>query len=407
MSFGISYMGTKRQLAESVADVVNGLQSGPALDLFAGMCSVASAIGTRRNVWCNDSQLFASEVAAALFKSQDNPPKLAEVYGPIHDPYRRNLDALAKRFAKALTIERVAHGSPKLSSLRSSDDRMPNVARSRWFERERIKLAERPQTFPYRLFTLTYSGGYFGLRQCIEIDSLRYAFDHALDQGEITSDQHRWLLLALCRAMSLVSCTTGHFAQYLKPKRQTLDRIIRQRQRLVWRDWAAALESLVPIGTTRWRSRNKTFQADALELLNRLKHSADVPSVIYADPPYTSDQYSRYYHLYETLILFDYPRSDGVGRYRPDRFVSDFSLRSKALGKIDWLASACASMGSALVLSYPSNGLIPDSKNSLLSVLRSHFRRVETHELNHYHSSMGASKGVQKHRVTEIIYRAH
>ena len=29
------------------------------------------------------------------------------------------------------------------------------------------------------------------------------------------------------------------------------------------------------------------------------------PAIIYADPPYTDDQYSRFYHLYETALLYD------------------------------------------------------------------------------------------------------
>ena len=51
------------------------------------------------------------------------------------------------------------------------------------------------------------------------------------------------------------------------------------------------------------------------------------PAVVYADPPYTSDHYSRYCDLYETLILYDYPLSEATGRYRPDGFFSRFSIK--------------------------------------------------------------------------------
>ena len=84
-----------------------------------------------------------------------------------------------------------------------------------------------------------------------------------------------------------------------------------------------------PIGSAGWRSRNRVFAQDANSLLAELCHLPDRPAVIYADPPYTDDQYSRYYHLYETLLYYDYPEALGTGRYRPDRFRSQYSLKTR------------------------------------------------------------------------------
>jgi adenine-specific DNA-methyltransferase len=208
--------------------------------------------------------------------------------------------------------------------------------------------------------------------------------------------------------MFAVSNTTGHFAQYLEVKTSTLNRFILNRKRDVFTQWVAALKDLEPCGSKEWRSNNKTFQGDANRLLPRLKRLEKIPSVIYADPPYTGDQYSRYYHLLKTLIAYDYPTSEGKGQYRPARFVSDFSLRKKVFGAFESLVSGAAALGSELIINYPEYGLLEDTEKSMLGILRAHFSRAELAAvIAHEHSSLGASKGVERSAVREMIFYAH
>ena len=53
---------------------------------------------------------------------------------------------------------------------------------------------------------------------------------------------------------------------------------------------------------------------------------------MYLDAPYTREEYSRYYHLLETLVRYKYPDSIGVGRVPSKivggRFQSEFFTRS-------------------------------------------------------------------------------
>jgi adenine-specific DNA-methyltransferase len=73
MGVNISYMGTKVNLAPAVAEVIQHGRWGVLLDAFSGMCSVEEAVGTQRQVWNNDVQVFAAEVARAVFTSVDEP----------------------------------------------------------------------------------------------------------------------------------------------------------------------------------------------------------------------------------------------------------------------------------------------------------------------------------------------
>jgi adenine-specific DNA-methyltransferase len=73
MAVNISYMGTKKELAPSVAAVIRQTQRGVMLDAFAGMGTVGEEVAPVRQVWSNDAQLFAAEVGRALFSARDEP----------------------------------------------------------------------------------------------------------------------------------------------------------------------------------------------------------------------------------------------------------------------------------------------------------------------------------------------
>ncbi|MDE0190506.1 MAG: DNA adenine methylase [Gammaproteobacteria bacterium] len=408
MPLNVSYMGTKRRVAHRVARIVDAQASGPYLDLFTGMCAVSTAINCSRAVWCNDVQTFAASVATAFFTSpplscdSDQAPSLALM------PFRQNRAQLRLRFAAELGHERLALASGCTERVRSLEGIMPNVAVDEVLDGERKALAARPFRPPYRLFSITYSGGYFGLEQSIDIDSIRFAIDQLRDDDVINAADHRWLCLALCQAVSKVATTTGHFAQHMRANDRNLARYVAQRRRSVWTEWQHAIFENHPIGTAAWRAGNRVFRQDATTLLDELKSSSARPAVVYADPPYTRDQYSRYYHIYETLLKYDYPVSAGSGRYRPDRFRSPFSMKTRVEQAVQTLIAGCSKLGSALVLSYPEHGLLPSSEKVVQSLISKHYGRPPViHSFAASHSSFGASKGRQKYDVHERIYVAH
>ena len=408
MPLNVSYMGTKRKIAHRVASIVAGQPRGPLLDVFSGMCAVSTAVGQSRPVWCNDIQTFASWVATAFFTSQPLTISSEHAATLALPPFRHNAGQLQARFADELLHEDLALASGSVSRIRSLEHRMPNVTDDDEMELERTLLAKRPSATPYRLFSITYSGGYFGLAQSIEIDSIRFAIDRLLSDRSITDVCHRWLCLALCQAASKVATTTGHFAQHMRANHRNCARYTAQRRRRVWSEWLRAVFENHPLGTTSWRAQNRVFRRDACSLLNDLRQHRPRPSVVYADPPYTRDQYSRYYHLYETLLHYDYPASHGSGRYRPDRFRSPYSMKTRVHAAIDGLIAASAALDSTLILSYPERGILPYSTEVIPDLMTRHYSRPPSvHSVAVSHSSFGASKGRQSYSVQERIYVAH
>jgi adenine-specific DNA-methyltransferase len=408
MSIAFTYMGTKRRIANHVAEIIDGARRGPLLDLFAGMSSVGLAVMPRRNLWCNDVQHFAHTVAKATFTSRTAPLLTAAKTLAILDFAARNQSKLKLQFSDELSAEDDLLNSSNLRKVKNFNSELVRKCCSRTARAARTESRRKPDRTPYSLFTVTYSGGYIGLRQAIDIDSFRFAIDELKRSGQIDAEQHRWMLLALCKALAKVANTTGHFAQYLDVKEETLTRFLAKRRRAIFREWVAGMTELTPAGTSAWRHENRAFRQDAKALLRKLHSGDQLPSVVYADPPYTADHYSRYYHLWETLLRYDYPEPSGHGLYRADRFISHFSIKTKVEQEFRSLITAASSLGVELVLNYPENGLLANPRRTLIKLLRQSFKHAEiAAAIAHQHSTLGASKGVEKEDVTELIFYAH
>ena len=256
-------------------------------------------------------------------------------------------------------------------------------------------------------FSTHYANNYFGVRQAISLDALRCTFSLLNERGHLPDEQQTWCVLALGRAALRVANSTGHFAQYLKPKPTSYLKHIRQRARDVWREWIEGSASLAPVGFASWRRRNRAFNEDSLHLASRLKRFETRPAIVYADPPYSKDQYSRFYHIFDTLFLNDCPRLTGQGLYRPNRFATPFSMKGQVGGALDLFCQRVAHSGADLILSYPTNGLLYDTGVTPAQLLRKHFSRVQrAYKSRREHSTFGASNGAVRTAVTEVIYLA-
>ena len=138
------------------------------------------------------------------------------------------------------------------------------------------------------------------------------------------------------------------------------------------------------------RARATVIRGDFHHVLT--KHGRKM-AVVYADPPYTRDHYSRFYHVLETMCLRDNPCFSSVtkdgstsvsrGLYRADRFQSDFCVRSLAPAAFDRLFKTSREQDSAVVLSYSphegGDGTHPRvvSQEQIFSIARLYYPRLE------------------------------
>lgn len=384
----IPYMGTKRELSAAVLEATQSCRTGAVVDLFAGMGSVAAAHEQIRPVWANDVQHFAYLNNKCRLTGQ-NPNSSSLLNAANEALFKGNMAAIAEQSKPAYRALKEAEAASEYDSFASALSRSTD-------EFEEVSNA-------FCCFTNRYSGSYFSLLQCAEIDSIRCLLENARGFGRVGTNDFDWGLLCLGAAMLRCANTTGHFAQYLKPNQGNWRRIQRQYRKSVWEAWKSALKQLKPFGEQAWRQKNRVSRLDALEALEK----AEVTDlgVVYCDPPYTNDQYSRFYHLWETLVLYDYPITTGNGLYRSNRFATGFSHVRGVSAAFEQLVSQVAAAGADIVLSYPSNGLLHDAGNDPLEIIRQHFSSATLRkEISYGHSSMGASKGMQKNIVFERIY---
>jgi adenine-specific DNA-methyltransferase len=222
------------------------------------------------------------------------------------------------------------------------------------------KEAARRNLSPERATLTWYYGGvYFSYQQALELDALRYAC--RVLSGP---DRDRTAVAALLGAASDTVSTVGnHFAQPVQPrrsdgalKRSWIPSVTRRRRLPVFAGFEAWLARYAALPHTAFPCT--AVQSDFRDTLSALS-PAEV-GVIYADPPYTRDHYSRFYHVLETIAVDDDPGvAPGLGSaeparglYREHRHQSPFSIRSQARAAFQELFSHAKRLEAPLVLSY-------------------------------------------------------
>jgi adenine-specific DNA-methyltransferase len=370
------------------------------------MCAVGNELASAHPVLTNDIHRFAHTIATALFVEQEACPTSLIARDELLTSVRKNRDALRTILATRIAAERVA-----LSRCAEPQGWRLLLAEHQAAAEEGYPLSEgfrelelyrRDSTlFPYSLFSRYFSHGYFGVEQAIELDSLRYA----IDQGR---PEHRsFYLAALLTAASHCATAPGHFAQFLEPRDGMNTRYIsRIRARSIFDRFLDALDNF-EVPDCFDRTQNAAYNSDATGLIRSLANDRSVAPVIYADPPYSRAQYSRYYHVLETLVAYDYPECTGKGRYRHERFQTAFSQTAKVIGAFSQFIEACATLNAPLYISYPSNGLLGRAGADITELLRERYSSVTLVErVVLSHSTLGGAPGVASMPVFEEVYHA-
>ena len=395
----IRYMGTKRHMVGTVREAISALQPrGRVVDLFSGMGSVAESLAPDGlSVVTNDALAFTASLSRAKFKGATRQRTAASVAQDLFECYWE-LRTIARQSNKAQLEAEASALSNGREALTSYMAEVRHVGNSGQVRERAQQAAEATDADHYVLATLYFSAGYMSLEQAIDIDALRGAID-----ADGRSEDRDWLLGAWIAAISVVLNAPGHTAQHLRPNSDAAyKRMARVWRRGIWGEFCDALERLKQVGTDEWRADNDVLVSDALDLVAK-RELCDV-GVVYADPPYTKDQYSRFYHLYETLYRYDFPDSNGVGRVRSDRFSTGFSLKSQVRASFHDLCRNVALMRTPLIISYPSNGLLQQTNVDVEEIASKYFSRVDVSSVTARHSTMGASSGKSKKEATENLY---
>jgi len=415
----MKYMGSKRALLPDIYNHVKKMikPGDTVLDIFAGTCGVGSYLKHEYTIISNDIQNYSKTIANALIASSNlnHKPNLERLLIMISNHYQDNLNELETMFKNTLKKSNKFVGIKKdhwgeelrkeyvdfVDSFPSPSNKFSTKNRElkKMYE-EYISRGEQGSTkFPYLQTCFLFSETYFSLRQCMQIDSVRYAIDKVFED-EIEKDM---FLSALLYAHSYCSSGTGHFAMFrdLVSVSSVRD-VFLYRGRNVWDYFQSKIEEIINYNDFAKNTSHQAVSYDYKELLENENIMKKV-NLVYADPPYSFVHYSRFYHATESLVKYDYGIPEFKGRYRTDRHQSPFCQQQNVEAAFCTLIERCAETKTHLLISYADTGMIALQK--IMELLRNNTFNVELSEINYDHSTMGRS-GHKNNQIKEYLISA-
>lgn len=403
----IYYLGCKTSFTAAIKAAIDDVDpsGGRLVDLFSGTGSVGAALGATREVTTVDVQEYSRVLCLAVL----SPPVLSqtEIRGviaralrdetakqalwclkPLIDHERECIDAAVTGDFHAL-VELIE--SPPLAVRATSEFKAPST---RLGDATNEVLHRFHGTGLWQSAATTvsrYFGGlYFSFPQTVMLDALLSVADSSGEQCRNTLKA-----AALSTASQLVNTVGKQFAQPIQPRNKSgavkpnLVKVVQRDRSLdaleMYQDWLNKYAMLPKaIGKP---------QALRQDYLDAIAQNASSFSVVYADPPYTRDHYSRFYHVLETMCLRDNPTVSQVmkdgnltpsrGAYREARHQSEFCIRSTAPAAFESLFRSAREHDLPLVLSYSphetGDGTHPRvvSMDLIVELARAHYDRVE------------------------------
>jgi len=419
------YMGSKKPILDFIAKELESLtEPGDIIvDLMAGTHTIGYALKGRCRIIANDIQRYSLVIGETLLNYYPQPLFNGEAVTAFKKYYSMNMRHLEELFRMGINKERTllekhSEGIVSWETCKESSETYPNYGRKiqpeGWpeeylvlFDKHRIKAYRTLNKLaPYNLFSIYYANSYLGIRQCAELDSLRYAIDKMCDEWipdneDLEYDAHglRCMLLStLISTLSRINPGPGHWAAYPKINERNCNYIMVQRRikliDLFMKKIAGFERELLNNHSTI--SDHVVANGDYTGFMDDKKEYLRQAKVIYLDPPYSQGHYSRFYHLIETLVLYDYPEISHMGRYRNDRHQSPFSSKEKIASAVGNVCEAAKDAGTILVISYSKGGIVPND-DAFLAILRKHYpaKKISVKRLSAVHSKLGQAERMQ------------
>lgn len=211
---------------------------------------------------------------------------------------------------------------------------------------------------PENYFSNSFGDKYFSRESSKIIGFIREEIEKNKDN--LTDREYYILIASLLYAIDKIANTVGHYDAYFKK-----DQV----------DGDLLMKPIDPINI----SEVSIFREDTNLLVKRIK--ADV---VYIDPPYNSRQYSRFYHVLETLTKWDKPKLYGVALKPFPENMSDY-CRTSAKDKF-----------AELVKDIHAHNLVVSYNNTYESKSNSSKNKITLQEIEKILRSRGETKVFEK-----------
>ena len=218
----------------------------------------------------------------------------------------------------------------------------------------------------HNYFSKNFSGKYFSEESAKAIGMIRETIEE--NSYDFNPRERAIALSSLLYSSDRIANTVGHYEAYRKGVADFKDfefRLISPSRDL----------------------RAEIYRKDANQLAREIRSD-----VVYIDPPYNSRQYSRFYHVLETLTKWDKPILEGVALKPPTENVSEYCKVGAAEAFEDLISNLDTSL---IIVSY-NNTYASKSSSSrnkisleeITSILRAK-GKTRTKKIPHKHFSAG------------------
>lgn len=381
----IKYMGSKKAILSFITDAIEDIHDSRnwVCDLFSGSCSISASLRKKYNFISNDIQDY-SRILAHTYFSDLSKYDYEELHMQIETSVKNHYSRFKENYFDYF------YDFSKINTLKEF---------SEVESRQRELLRNEIFSIDNHLFTKYYSGTYWSFEQCVWIDALRKTAETFAN-----TQVYYAFLSSIMYSMSYTTQSTGHFAQYRDG--DTLDAmnniLIYRRKNLYELFTKKFKELLLTLDDSLKELRTSTL--DFEECLRNIPQY----STVYADPPYAAVHYSRFYHVLETFVKYDYPNIDFKGRYRDDRHQSPFSKKSDAAEAFKNLFCGIIKKNAQMVLSYSNNGVL--DIDYIITLARNIFTdnySIEVQTIDHMHSTMGRFEDHERSVIEYLIIAKH
>ncbi|MDP8228549.1 MAG: DNA adenine methylase [Candidatus Electryoneaceae bacterium] len=427
-------MGSKKSILDFVAGELERLtEPGDILiDLMAGSHTIGYAMKHKCRIVANDIQHYSFVIGRTLLNYIPEPRFEGYIQDEFRKLYLTNRRHLEKLFEPGLIVEEdmlYSEHPPNWMKYRDFCENFPYYLRptitTGWhedfllmFSRERVKAYRSWHKLePYSLFSVFYANGYMGVRQAMELDSLRYAIDKLCDGMNDNGDDNdgfdvaglrNILMSALLAVLSRINPGPGHWAAIPRVSIRNYDHIISYRKLELYdlfMSKVAELEKALAKNTSPYASDHIVMTEDFPVFIEEITDAIRQAKVVYLDPPYSQGHYSRFYHLPETLVRYDYPEIAFAGRYRTDRHQSPFAKKETVAKALGHICRYVRSVGTILVISYSQNGVIQNTKQ-FRAILEQYYspKNIKLKSRHASHSKFGQAERMKTEEYLFICY---
>jgi adenine-specific DNA-methyltransferase len=364
----MKYMGSKRRMLQNgLGDLIcNRAQHAERIvDLFCGAGSVAWYVAQNiaLPVVAVDLQAYAITMAQAVI-ARSTPLDPAQVE-----------KKWLTRARRAIARSRLMKSAMVLQAREENVGRFAQKARA-------LCLKKRSKSRP--IWT-AYGGYYFSPAQAL-------TFDFMLKYLPTEEPERTVCLAAVISAASRCAAAPGHTAQPFRPTRTASPFLLEAWNRDPLEYSRKALERICP---KHAKMVGEATVADAIKFAADLKSS----DLVIVDPPYSAVQYSRFYHVLETVARGYCGSVSGAGRYPPisERPQSEFSKKRTSRQALRRLFIALSKAKVTVIFTFPAGECSNGLSGKIVREMAQNWFNVEAKRIGGQFSTLG---GNNSHRAS-------